>query len=224
MLKVDLHMHTSFSPDCLIPPEKLVARCQQVGLNCIAVTDHNTIQGALAMRALAPFTVIIGEEIKTTEGEVAGLFLQETIPAGLSPQETAQRIKEQGGLVSLPHPFDPFRRSALSPQGLEAVLPYTDILEAFNARNFRARDNARAHRLALERQLLVSAVSDAHALRELGNAYVEMPEFDGTPEGFKQALAQGRIVGRRTSLLLRMASSLNKVIKRFSRDPSVRSG
>jgi len=99
-------MHSHFSPDSDVTPERLVARCEKVGLSCIAVTDHNTVEGALAARKIAPFTVIIAEEVGSSEGEITGLFLQETIPAGLSPLETVRRIKDQGGLVSVPHPFD----------------------------------------------------------------------------------------------------------------------
>jgi len=214
-LKVDLHVHTRFSHDSLIAPEKLVARCQEKGINCLAVTDHNNIAGALAVREIAPFTVIIGEEIRSTEGDIIGLFLQEEVPRHLSPLETARRIKEQRGLVHIPHPFDPFRTSALTRNGLEEVLPYTDILEAFNARNLRARDNEQAYRVALEHRLLVAAVSDAHSLREIGSTYMEMPEFDGTAEGFKEALAQGRMVGRRVGLPTRFASTYNKLLKRL---------
>ena len=101
-------MHTHYSPDSGMSPETLVAKCQKAGLNLIAVTDHNTIDGALAVRSLAPFTVIIGEEVGSAEGEITGLFLTETIPRGLPPVETARRIKDQGGLVSIPHPFDRF--------------------------------------------------------------------------------------------------------------------
>ena len=116
-------MHTHFSPDSEVAPEKLVERCIKVGLNCIAVTDHNTTDGAFRVREIAPFMVIIGEEVGTSEGEVTGLFLEETIPRGLPPAETARRIKEQGGLVSLPHPFDRFRSEVITKIGIEDVLP-----------------------------------------------------------------------------------------------------
>ena len=123
MLKADFHMHTRYSPDSDMSPERLVRKCLQVGLNCIAVTDHNTIEGALRVRQVAEFTVIIGEEVGTSDGEVTGLFLNETVPSGLSAVETAKRIKEQGGLVSLPHPFDRFRGGVISTAALEDVLP-----------------------------------------------------------------------------------------------------
>ena len=208
-------MHSHYSPDSVMSPEKLVARCLKVGLNCIAVTDHNTIDGAVAARRLAPFTVIIGEEVSSAGGEITGLFLKETIPGGLPPVETVLRIKEQGGLVSVPHPFDRFRSKVITRSALSEILPHIDIVEAFNARNNLDADNRKARRFAREHRLLTSGVSDAHTTLELGRTYVEMPEFDGTPGGFKEALAQGNIIGRRMTPLIHVVTTLTKVGKRF---------
>ena len=217
MLRVDLHMHTRFSPDSLVSPERLVARCQKVGLSCIAVTDHNTTEGARVVKDIAPFLVIVGEEVRTSEGEVTGLFLTETIPEGLSIGETARRIKDQGGLVSIPHPFDRFRGEVISRRGLDEVVQYADIVEVFNARNNLSADDRKALDFAHEHGLLTSGVSDAHTTMELGRTYVEMPDFDGTPEGFKLALSKGKIVGRRTSPLIHVVTSLTKIRTRLSR-------
>ena len=215
MLKADFHMHTLYSPDSQMTPQELVARCLKVGLDCIAVTDHNTIEGALAVQRIAPFRVIIGEEVKTSEGEITGLFLKETVPRDLPPVETARRIKEQGGLVSIPHPFDRFRRSVILRRALDEIVQYADIVEVFNSRNSFDGDNRKAHEFAQEHGLLASGVSDAHTPIELGRTYVEMPEFDGTPEGFKQALSQGRIVGRRITPLIHVLTTFVKIRKRI---------
>ena len=99
-----------------MPLEKIIERCQKVGINCIALCDHGTAEGALKMREIAPFTVIVAEEILTPYGEIMGMFLEETIPSGLSVPETIARIRAQGGLVCIPHPFDTFRHSALRSQ------------------------------------------------------------------------------------------------------------
>jgi predicted metal-dependent phosphoesterase TrpH len=219
VLKADFHMHTHYSYDCMTKPEHLIQRCQEVGLNCIAVTEHNNIQGALAVKAIAPFMVIVAEEVKTSEGEITGLFLKEEIPQGLTPKETVRRIREQGGLVSLPHPFDRIGRSPLARQAIEALLPQVDIVEAFNARTTLGGDNARAQRLAAEHGLLATAVSDAHTLGELGRSYTELPEFDGTPEGFKSALKEARLVGRRSSPLVHLYSTISKLRHRRFRLP-----
>ena len=208
-------MHTHYSRDSIMSPEDLVTRCIKVGLNCIAVTDHNTIEGALAVKAIAPFTVIVGEEVASAEGEITGLFLNETIPPGLPHLETVTRIKAQGGLVSIPHPFDRFRRSVITPSALEEILPYADIVEVFNSRNSLSGSDRKAYELAERHGLLASGVSDAHTTLELGRTYVEMPEFDGSPEGFKKALAAGTIVARRTSPLIHVVSTLTKLKRKL---------
>ena len=214
-MRADFHMHTHFSPDSEMSPEQLVERCVRVGLDCVAVTDHNTIEGALEVQRIAPFKVIIGEEINSSAGEITGLFLKEAVPRDLSPLETVDLIKGQGGLVSMPHPYDRFRRSVITPQGIEEALPYVDIVEIFNSRNNLDADNRKAVELAESHGLLTSGVSDAHSPIELGRTYVEMPEFDGTPEGFKQALSQGTIVARKMSPLIHFVSTFVKVKKRI---------
>ncbi len=215
MIKADLHIHTVYSPDCNTPLAKIIERCLKIGINCVAITDHNTIAGALDMKRLAPFKVIVGEEIYTSTGEVIGYFLSEEIPKGLTAEETAIRIKKQGGAVCIPHPFDRFRPSALQRQSLEKLLPYIDIIEVFNSRIYLRRYIAMAEHFAQAHGLLSSAGSDAHTSSEVGNAYVEMPDFNDNDQ-FLAALTQGKIVGRRSSLLFRLQNNwakLRKVLK-----------
>ncbi len=214
-MRTDLHVHTRYSPDSDTSPADLVDRCVKVGLDCIAVTDHNTIEGAIEVRRIAPFTVIIGEEVASASGEIIGLFLNEAIPKGLTPLETVTLIRQQGGLVSIPHPYDRFRRSVITPQGIEEALPYVDVVEVFNSRNTLDADNRKAAELAEAHGLLTSGVSDAHTTMELGRTYVEMPEFDGTPEDFKRALAHGTIVARKTTPLIHVVTTLTKIRKRI---------
>ena len=220
MLKGDFHMHTYFSGDCATSPEALVKRCQQVGLNCIAVTDHNSIKGSVAVQAIAPFTVILGEEIKSTQGEITGLFIKEEIPKGLEPIETAKRIKEQGGLVSVPHPFISVgRMSAVDHATVDAILPFVDIMEAFNARTLKQSDIQKARDFAREHELVTTAVSDSHTVQELGHTYTVFPEFDGTPEGFKEALREASFVEHPAGFVPHIYSTLNKIRRKFMRVP-----
>ena len=197
-LRMDLHVHTYYSPDALTSPEKLVAACQARGINCIAVTEHDTIRGALAIREACPFKVIVGEEVRTADGEIIGLFLEEEVPPRLSAEETVRRIKKQGALVSVPHPFDRLRRKSLGERALLSIVDQVDIIEAFNARITFASDNERARRFAQEHGLIATVVSDAHTPGELGATYLEAPDFDG-PEAFLESLRQGRLVSQAAS-------------------------
>ena len=209
MLKADLHLHTNASPDSMITPQALVKCCRKKGIDCIAVTDHNTMDGVAAVQRIAPFTVIAGEEVKTSEGEIIGYFLREAIPPRLSPEETVARIKAQGGLVAVPHPFDRLRREPLREAALMRVLPQVDIIEALNARVTVSSDNRRAAAFADEHDLACSAGSDAHSLLEVGTAYVEMPEFD-SPEQFLASLREGSLSGGRSVPLVHLISTWAK--------------
>ena len=223
MLRADLHTHTHYSRDSLTSPQRYVDRCLKLGINCVAVTDHNSMEGALAVQRIAPFKVIIAEEIRTTDGELAGLFLKEPIPRSLTPEETIERVKAQGGLVSLPHPFDRIRREPLRHRAHERVLPHLDLIEVFNSRTSLRRDNERARRLAEELGLPMGAGSDAHSPWELGTAYVEMPDFEG-PQEFLEALRQGRIVGRRANPLVHVVSTVAKMRSRLGWRPGETAG
>ena len=221
-LRADFHMHTYNSKDCGTDPQDLVRRAVKVGLTCIAVTDHNTIKGALEVQQIAPteLKVIVAEEVKTPFGEITGFFLNEEVPQGLPPEETCKRIKEQGALVSIPHPYDRFRGSVLKADALESIMPYIDIVEVFNARTPFLRDSQKALDFAKEHDFLAGAGSDAHTPGELGHVYVEMAPFDGV-EGFKDSLRHAKIHGRRSSPLYHLITTWTKWRKkRLSRRAS----
>ena len=215
MLKADLHIHTEYSLDCTTPLDKLIARCLEVGINCVAVCDHGTAEGALKLESIAPFPVVVAEEILTPHGEIMGMFLKETIPSGLSVEETIARIRAQGGLVCIPHPLDRFRPSAFRENMLEKIADQIDVIETFNARTLPFQSLSGVDSFAEKYGLRRSAGSDAHTLSEIGHAYVEMPEFDGR-DGFLEALAQGRIYGRKTNPLTHFISLGSRIRKRFS--------
>jgi predicted metal-dependent phosphoesterase TrpH len=219
LIKADLHIHTCYSIDCLTPLEQIVERCLKLGINCIAVADHNTIAGAVKLREIAPFKVIVAEEILTPVGEIMGLFLSEEVARGLSPQETISRIRSQGGLVAIPHPFGrslPWKANMLTSA---EVLSQVDIIEAFNSRTPFSKGNVSSLKLAKEQGKAASAGSDAHTLGEIGRTYVEMPEFDG-PDDFLNSLAQGKIFGQKSSYLVHFASTWARIRKRIFGDSS----
>jgi len=214
LLKADLHIHTEYSMDCNTPLEKVLNRCLEIGLNCIAVADHGTIEGALRLKDIAPFTVIVAEEIDTPHGEIMGMFLTEGIPSGLSVEQTLARIRAQGGLVCLPHPFDTLRHSALDGQIIETIIEQIDIIEVFNSRSPLLRSSTKADLFAEKYGIRKSAGSDAHTVSEIGNAYVEMPEFSGRDD-FLQALEKGKITGRRTNPMVHFASVWARLRNQF---------
>lgn len=205
-MKADLHLHTEYSIDCQTTLEQVIRRCQETGINCIAIADHGTAEGALKMQTIAPFHVIVAEEILTPDGEIMGMFLKETIPSGLSVEEAIARIKAQGGLVCIPHPFDIIRRLGLGAKRIENVIEQIDVIEVFNSRSPFPWNSSRAQDFAQKYGLPRSAGSDAHTAREIGNAYVEMPEFNGREE-FLKALTKGKVFGHMSSPLGHFASA-----------------
>jgi len=215
LLKADLHVHTCHSKDSTSSLDLIVQHCLEVGINCIAVTDHDNIDGALEIKRIAPFEVIVGEEMMTTHGEIIGLFLSEIIPPHLSPEETVARIKAQGGLVCIPHPFDRFRpHSRLNRNSLEKLMPVIDLIEVFNSRTYLRRDSERAMKYARSHGLPGIVGSDAHVIREIGRSYLELPEFKDA-EQFRLALSESRMVMRKTGVLIHFYNVRNRIIKRI---------
>ena len=204
-MKADLHIHTKYSLDCNTSLEQIISRCEEIGINCIAIADHGTVEGALKIQDIAPFPVIVAEEILTHHGEIMGMFLKEGISSGLSAEETISSIRAQGGLVCIPHPFSVFRASALDTNILEEMIEQIDIIEVFNARSLLHRSSAKAQIFAQKYGIPGSAGSDAHTPCEIGNGYVEMPEFNGKDD-FLDALAEGKVFGHRTNPLVHINS------------------
>lgn len=192
--------------------ERIIIRCLDVGIDCLAVADHGTTAGALKLKEMAPFMVIVAEEILTPFGEIMGLFLNKDIPSGLSIEETIDQIKAQDGLVCIPHPYDILRPSALKGQTVENIMPQVDIIEVFNSRTLLPAVSEKARQLAKKYNKFSSAGSDAHTPSEIGNAFIEMPEFD-SKDSFLKSLAQGTISGRRSSPLVHMSSTWGKLKK-----------
>jgi len=211
--KADLHMHTNASPDCLSVPADVVARAREIGLDRIAITDHDEIAGAFEARVLDPDLVIVGEEVRTAEGlDLIGLFLTEHIPGGGTFREVGEEIHRQGGVVYVPHPFDSRRGTA--EEFLEGVRDCIDAVEGFNARIHEPRRNERAQNWALSRGLPIGAGSDAHLLREIGRGRVVMPPFDG-PAEFLTALSAGRVEGEASSHLVHLGSTWARIAGRL---------
>jgi len=184
-----------WSGDSTTTPDELAEAVAESGLDVLCVTDHNAVKGALELAAVLPCRVVVGEELRTHAGELIGLFLRERVPFGVQPEEAARRIREQGGVVYVPHPFDPMRRN-LSERALVELTDagLVDAIEVFNAKTALSHLNERAATFAADHDLAAGAGSDAHVPEALGAAYVEMPDFDG-PADFLTKLRLGRVVG-----------------------------
>ncbi len=215
-IRIDMHVHTHRSFDCLNDPVALLEVAAARGIDMICVTDHNQIATALELKQRYPERVIVGEEVKTAEGvDVIGLFIHTLIPRGTPARATCELIHEQGGLVYVPHPFA--RGKGGGGRILEVIAEHVDAVEGFNARLHDPALNGRAVAWALERSLPLGAGSDAHTLAEVGRAYVELPRFTDDPASFRGALVDATITGRSSSPMVHMASTYAKVRKRFSR-------
>lgn len=213
-MRIDLHCHTRYSKDSLTHLPALLRWMDRRSVDMVAITDHNTLAGALEFQAHAPDRFVVGEEIKTRDGELLGLFLKEEIPMGLSIPETIARIRDQGGLVGVSHPLDRVRSEALGRENLEKFHHSLDFIEVLNARTVFPKDNEEARKLASLWGLPGSAGSDAHAPFEVGRAYVELPPFEDSVT-FLQSLRQGTIAGRVSSPLVHFVSTYAKSRRRL---------
>lgn len=212
--RIDLHTHTWASPDSQTDPVALVEQARAVGLARLAITDHNTIEGALAAQALAPEFIIVGEEIETaTGGELIAYFVTECVPAGLSLAETIRRLRSQGAIISVSHPVDRLRGSALGASRTREIAGDVDAFEGLNARCLLAADNRRAQALAAEYGKPLTAGSDAHTLGEVGAAYVTLPPFHLDGESFLAGLRVGVVGGRLSGIRPHFASTFARLRK-----------
>lgn len=212
MIKIDMHVHTRYSHDSSFSLGRLFSACKRKGIECIAITDHNTIKGALEFQKRFPLRIIVGEEIESRAGEIIGLFLKEEVPAGLSAGKTIASIKKQGGFVYLPHPFDRWRKAPINLKSIEPFWNEIDIIEVFNSRSLISSWNEKALRLAREKKKPFGVGSDAHSEKEAGRALIEMEDFN-SPAEFINNLTPAKIIKKKkTSLMLRLFVKLTNNI------------
>lgn len=205
-MKYDLHVHSKYSSDGYVDPKSLIKVAIKKGLSGIAVTDHNNLKGGFKAKEYEndDFKVIVGCEINTDRGEVTGLFLRDEIKSNIFP-EVVEEIKDQNGLVILPHPFDELRGNGLYPQKEDAKL--VDFVEVFNSRCLFQRYNDKALEFAVENGLKFAAGSDAHFAGEIGKAGIIIKE-----DNIREALIKDEITiyGVRSSFI---NLGLTKVLK-----------
>ena len=190
-MRIDLHLHSRYSHDGRSTLEELIERCAECGLDRIALTDHNTVEGALALAEIAPDLAIVGEEAKTREGEVIGLFITRRLPPYMRAEDVMDMIHEMGGLTYVPHPLDR-HRSNFSTERIAELAGRIDIIETYNAWCEPAENQAAA-RLAKDLEKVSATGSDAHAASELGRSWMEIDDYT-TPQDFLEKLRTARHV------------------------------
>ena len=190
-MRIDLHLHSRYSHDGRSTLEELIERCAECGLDRIALTDHNTVEGALALAEIAPDLAIVGEEAKTREGEVIGLFITRRLPPYMRAEDVMDMIHEMGGLTYVPHPLDR-HRSNFSAERIAELAGRIDIIETYNAWCEPAENQAAA-RLAKDLEKVSATGSDAHAASELGRSWMEIDDYT-TPQDFLEKLRTARHV------------------------------
>jgi len=191
MLRLDLHLHSHYSHDGRSSIPQLIERARVCGLDRLALTDHNIVEGALELALVAPELAIVGEEAKTMEGEVIGLFITRRIPPFLAPEDTLDLVHEMGGLTYIPHPVDR-SRSHFRAERVVQLAGRIDIIETYNPWCDAATNQAAA-RLAEELGKVTATGSDAHSVEELGRSWMEMDEYEGTLD-FLEKLRHARHV------------------------------
>ncbi|HJS17467.1 MAG TPA: PHP domain-containing protein [Anaerolineales bacterium] len=191
MFLVEFHCHTNASKDSLTRPEDLIGAALRKGLSRLIITDHNTIAGAQTAQVLDPELVIVGEEIMTTRGEILAAFIREEIPPDLSPQETIQRLRDQGAFISVSHPFDRMRSGAWKEPDLLEILPLVDAIEVYNSRCMFPSYNREAKRFAEKHNIPGTVGSDAHAAFEVGRSLMRLEPFEG-PDEMREVIRAGR--------------------------------
>lgn len=210
----DFHIHNRFSRDSILSEDKFIRIALERGLTHVAVTNHNNVEGAIAVRdrvaALGVddrLTVILGEEVSTSDGEVVGIFLKRTIPRGLTADQTADEIHAQGGLVSIPHPFDPLRASHIRRGALEklAAASKIDMIEVFNSRVTFSRHNGQAAEFAARHRIPGIACSDSHSGFEVAMSFNALPAFT-TADELRDGLAENEWHGSRSTVLIHLTT------------------
>ena len=215
MVRVDLHTHSIASPDGNITAEQY-RNVLETKLDCIAITDHNRVDFALKMQAeLGDQKIIVGEEINTVQGEIIGLFLKELIEPNQDIAVVIDKIKSQGGLVYIPHPFETVR-SGITKETLEQIKDSVDIIEGANGRAFFQNFGPQSHAWARINNIPSLASSDAHRAKALGKTYSEISDIP-TTDSLCELSKTARKFYARPSPADILAPKLNRLKKVFGK-------
>lgn len=216
MWKIELHAHTNFSPCSSLSPEKIIKTCEKKNIQAIAITDHNSLQGALKVKNLAPknLFIIVGSEICTSEGEITGYFLSREIAPFRPVEETMHEIKKQGGLIGIPHPADPYRKKALSFKTIETHKNLIDCIEIFNSRTVSAHHANIVQQFVKKIRLPYYVGSDAHFSCEIGKSFMLIKPW-GSPQEFLKNLQCAETHKSRSGIHVHLYTKIHKIIRKY---------
>lgn len=212
-IRVEFHCHTIYSKDSLLQPADLVKTARRKKLDRVIVTDHNSIQGALAAQKIDPELIVIGEEIMTSKGELLAAFVKEELPGGLEPVEAINILRSQGAFISVSHPFDRFRSGHWKLTDLLDITPLVDAIEVFNARCINMKPNYEAAEFSKQHQLAGTVGSDAHVGYELGKAFLLLEDFSNGDD-LKQVIKTAQKIVNLSSPLIHLTSRYASTVKK----------
>lgn len=219
MMRLEIHCHTKYSKDSLLAFPLLYLKCKLCGINCIAVTEHNNIIGATKFKEYCQkrkknLFVIVGEEIMTKSGEIIGLYLQKEIPEGLSCEETIAQIREQNGIVYIPHPYDEKRKkTVLKEESIKEFAPVIDCMECHNGRNVSPLYDKKQHEIATKYGITKVIGSDAHTFLEIGRNFMNVESIPDTPEKFRSVIATATFHEKKCIKLCHQITRIAKLIR-----------
>jgi len=215
-IKVDFHCHTEYSSDCLVKIEDIIKTRKRKRLDKIAITDHNTIAGALLAKEMDPDGIIVGEEIMTSQGELLAFFVKEEIPKGLDSKEVIKELKKQGAFISVSHPFDRARGKYWKEEDLIKIIHKIDAIEGFNSRVVFHNMNAKAIKFAKEHKKNYTVGSDAHSRFEVGRSFQTLKDFSNAAE-LRESLKMAEVQFKYSPTWVKMFSRYASFVKKRKR-------
>ncbi len=218
-MRIEVHCHTRYSYDSILSLNLLYIACLIKKIKYIAITDHNTIEGAIAFKRIcdkrgSKVNVIVGEEIMTLNGEIIALFIKNKIPSNLSPEETVSKIEEQRGLVYIPHPYDLKRKkTVLDERSIADLSKRIDCMEAHNGRNILREYDDRQMEIVKKYNVNKVIGSDAHSVIEIGRNYMDVQHKPETPEDFIAAIVSARFYSKKCLFYIHTYTRIIKIVR-----------
>lgn len=219
IFKVQLHNHTKFSKDSILPFCCILYLCKLENIDYIAITDHDNIAGAIAFREYckrkkASLNVIIGEEIMTVDGEIIGLYMTRDIPGGLTASETIGLLKEQGAVIYIPHPYDIRRKKTVLKESI--ICEYVEdihCIECWNGRNSHTSYGLQQEKIAQKYNIKSVVGADAHTFWEFGKNVMYFPKEPVNANAFINGLDEAIMSKGKIRNIVHFITKIDRLLK-----------